>query len=141
MFKCPFDLLKHRDRTFTKYYFNMACIQSRYLSLVLDHLLELFSYTGTFKTSACCLFHKLLSSCYVLFGCPFDHQASRDVYVAAVANCSINKALQHTFCRIQERSTDSLMDEVLRSRPELARAQPWTSEGMVISARFSHLKP
>jgi len=24
---------------------------------------------------------------------------------------------------------------------ELARAQPWTSKGMVISAHFSHLKP
>uniref|UniRef100_A0A2K1Y5E0 Uncharacterized protein n=1 Tax=Populus trichocarpa TaxID=3694 RepID=A0A2K1Y5E0_POPTR len=69
----------------------MACIQSRYLSVVLDHLPELFSYTGTFKTFACCLFHKLLSSCYVLFGCPFDPQASRDVYAAAAAeaNCSM----------------------------------------------------
>lgn len=24
---------------------------------------------------------------------------------------------------------------------ELARAQPWTSKGMVLSAHFSHLKP
>ncbi|KAG6751290.1 hypothetical protein POTOM_045815 [Populus tomentosa] len=86
MFKCPFDLLKDRDRTFTKSHVFSPDISHWFLIicwnyfLILDHLLELFSYTGTFKTSACCLFHKLLSSCYVLFGCPFDPQASRDVY-------------------------------------------------------------